>query len=349
MSRRKDQLKALLSGPMGAGEAAPPAPAPAADTAEPARRTGSGAVKAMGLSLQNISAELEEARHLRQALAEGVSVVKVSPARIHPSFMSDRLSLEGEDFEGLKQSIAAHGQQVPVLLRPHPEREGDYQTVFGHRRVKALSELGLEVEAIIRPLDDEALVIAQGKENAERRDLTFIERALFAAALEARGFRSPVIMAALAIDKTELSRMRHVTSAIPVNTLRAIGPAPKVGRPRFMLLAERLKDKAARARAEKFIHHPSFSGKDSDARFEAILAHLADATDARESGEVIEGRDGQKLAEVRYGAKGATLKLAQGEGFARFLAARLPALMDEFSALRTGGGTTDDKPEGKPM
>ena len=42
------------------------------------------------------------------------------------------------------------------------------------------------MRAIIQALTDAELVIAQGKENAERRNLSFIERALFAANLDVR-------------------------------------------------------------------------------------------------------------------------------------------------------------------
>jgi ParB family transcriptional regulator, chromosome partitioning protein len=38
-------------------------------------------------------------------------------------------------------------------------------------------------------------VVAQGKENSERRDLSFIERAAFAIYLEQRGFERSVILA----------------------------------------------------------------------------------------------------------------------------------------------------------
>ena len=47
------------------------------------------------------------------------------------------------------------------------------------------------VRAVVRTLSDAELVIAQGKENNERRDLSFIERALFAAHLEHRKFERP--------------------------------------------------------------------------------------------------------------------------------------------------------------
>jgi ParB family transcriptional regulator, chromosome partitioning protein len=45
------------------------------------------------------------------------------------------------------------------------------------------------------PSSDLERVVAQGKENSERRDLSFIERAAFAIYLEQRGFERSVILA----------------------------------------------------------------------------------------------------------------------------------------------------------
>ncbi|MFP3581837.1 ParB/RepB/Spo0J family partition protein, partial [Arthrobacter sp. SIMBA_036] len=84
-----------------------------------------------------------------------------------------------------------------VLLRPHPEAKSRYQVAYGHRRLAATRKLGIKVRAVIRELTDEQLVVSQGQENSARTNLSFIERALFAARLEERGFGRDVIMASL--------------------------------------------------------------------------------------------------------------------------------------------------------
>ena len=85
-------------------------------------------------------------------------------------------------------AIRITGQQVPILVRPHPEIEGRYQIAYGHRRARAARELGRPVRAVVRQMSDAELVVAQGQENSARRDLSFIERALYAAKLERAGF-----------------------------------------------------------------------------------------------------------------------------------------------------------------
>ena len=99
------------------------------------------------------------------------------------------------------------GQQVPILVRPHPDKPGRYQSGLGHRRLRAADALRRQVRAMVRRLTDAELVVAQGKENGERRDLSFIERASFAAHLEERGFERSTIMTALGVDKADLSRL----------------------------------------------------------------------------------------------------------------------------------------------
>jgi ParB family transcriptional regulator, chromosome partitioning protein len=131
-------------------------------------------------------------------------------------------------------------------LRHHPEKSGRYQTAYGHRRIRAASRLGIEVKAIVRSLSDDELVLAQGKENAERRNLSFIERAVFAKNLVVRGFERKVIGDALAVQKSELSRLLQVVESVPEAVIRAIGAAPKAGRDRWMKLGELLTSSKAK-------------------------------------------------------------------------------------------------------
>jgi ParB family chromosome partitioning protein len=240
-------------------------------------RSASGAVRAMGLSLNAITREADEARALRQALSEGEQVVGIAPDRIEASFVEDRLSIEGatdEDFEALVDSMRQSGQQVPVLLRPHPLREGLYQTAYGHRRIRAAARLGRNVKAVVRPLTDDELVLAQGKENAERRNLSFIERGLFARNLSARGFDRKMIGDALAVQKSELSRLMQVVDLVPERFIRLIGPAPKVGRERWMKLGEILANPARQEMAIDVIHSDRFKTADSDRRFQILFSRL---------------------------------------------------------------------------
>lgn len=359
MNTRKDRLRSLLGG-QGA-EAAPPPAAPASSSgaAEQPKRTSSAAVKAMGLSLGALSQEADEARRLRETLAAGERVVEIDPTLIEPSPFADRLSkaaADDPDFEALTRSIAAHGQQVPVLLRPHADGEkaarGLYQIAYGHRRVEAARALGRPVRAVVRVLDDAALVLAQGKENAERRALSFIERALFARTLLGHGFDRATVQAALAVHKSEMTRLLQVAEAVPRHVARAIGPAPRAGRPRWMALGALLAaDRSGLANDE--MAAADFRAADSDTRFQRLFDRLNASVRGRapqDAGRArrIAGADGRAIAELARAGRAARLTIPEsaGEGFADYVAARLPDLHAAFVGGQGGGqGTVKDTKE----
>ena len=196
------------------------------------------------------------------------------------------------------------------------------------------------------PLTDAELVIAQGKENLERRDLSFVEQAMFAAHLEERGFERTIIMSALGVDKADLSRLVALARAIPTTIIHAIGPAPKTGRPRWTQLADAFGRPDAHEFAAQAIGSDAFRGADSDRRFGIVLEALR-PTIARESRAYWRDEQDQAVVPVRRSAANTRLTVDErlAPGFAAFLIERLSALHEEFTqkagpvgaeALRTG-------------
>lgn len=345
---RKDQLKALFGtmDPMPAAatpaEKAPETKAADGEVARP--RSASGAVKAMGLSLGGLSREIEEARKLKESLDSAERVSNIDTALVDTSFVTDRLDhgARDEEFEALVASIEQSGQQVPVLLRPHPEKQGRYQTAYGHRRVRATARLGVPVLAIVRPLSDIELVLAQGKENSERRDLSFIERALFAHELIARGFERGMVQDALSLHKAEMTRFLQVAEAVPEHIVRAIGAAPKIGRPRWMALAELLKSEAARVKADDEITSSAFREATSDERFNRLFTRLQRRGHPIVGGtrDILDGR-GRAVAHLTLSKGKARVDFVEkvADGFEDFLGEELPKLLERFSQER--GRTAD--------
>jgi len=272
-----------------------------------------------------------EAQALRAAMATGAMIVELDPESVDAAFIRDRMAVdEGLEFEALKESIRAHGQTVPILVRPHPTAEGRYQAVYGHRRLRAAQALGRKARAVVRRLDDRELVLAQGIENSARRDLSFIERALFALALEGSGHDRPVIMAALSTEKTELSKMITTARALPEEIVRAIGPAPRAGRRRWMQLAELMKSREARRRVDIALDRLGPEA-DTDARFvRALTAAIAPAP--RPAPVTIRDAGGAPLARVKRDGAATVLSFDEKTApqFADFVAARLAALYEEF-------------------
>lgn len=252
--------KGLLDGVMGVE----PSPAQKESRAGYAL---TGASKSMKMSLDDMA---ENARRL----ADGETVVKMDTSMIDASFLRDRLSDDDEAFEDLKRMIAEHGQETPVLLKPHPDVKNRYMVVFGHRRVRVARALGIEVRAVIRDIGNIAHVIAQGQENTAREDLSFIEKALYAQSIVVQGFGKDVAMAALTIDATLLSRMLSISQKIPATITEAIGPAKTVGRDRWEELKKIIVLPVNSKKAESLVATDEFKTASSDVRFELILEML---------------------------------------------------------------------------
>lgn len=243
---RKNLLKGLIEGTTAAAEVNDAGSR--VDSARPRYTTG-----AIGAVNQSIAA------------LKSRSVADVDVRMIDTAGMRDRLGGSDDDLDMLIQSIRNYGQQVPVLLRPNPNDPERYQVVYGRRRVAALKSLGLPVKALVRVLDDRALVIAQGQENTARKDLSFIEKANFARQMRDAGYDRKVICDALSMDKTLISRMISVTDRISVELIEAIGAAPSVGRDRWLKLADKIKSRDLLSAAQ---------GASSEARFDAVMAAL---------------------------------------------------------------------------
>jgi ParB family chromosome partitioning protein len=327
---RRNVIASMIEQQLAAANSPAPAPALAREPEAARDRVLAGPVRAMGLTLDRIE---EESRALQQALATGAAVVDLDPALVEASFVVDRFAgADDAAFQALKESLREHGQEVPILVRPHPGREGRFQAAYGHRRLRAARDLGLKVKAVVRDLNDRQHVVAQGVENSARRDLSFVERAMFAKALEDGGYERPVIMAALSIDKTELSKMISAARALPEAVARAIGPAPKAGRRRWLQLGEALQKLDALRRVEDLLKTPDLPD-DSDQRFvRALSAALAAKTRPASSVEIMQTPNGAALARIARDAKRTVLQFDEKAApeFGAYVIERLGQLYEEF-------------------
>ena len=268
-----------------------------------------GAAKAMIGSLEEFKAR-----------AQGSGVLEIDPNIIDPSPFRDRLPDDDNlPFEEFKKSIANEGQKVPVQVRSHPTVPNRYQLVYGHRRVRAAKELGLQIKAIPIQISDAELVVAQGIENGARQDLSWIERALFAKTMEKAEVKPREIKAALSIEDAELARMRSVYNSVSSDIIELIGRAPKVGRPRWMDLAKALElNHEAADLLRKTL--PAVKVLDSNQRFQAALDAVKQRTVREASGFHVEG----------FGSMKFTANTTRGQEFVKFIESRLPALIEEF-------------------
>jgi ParB family transcriptional regulator, chromosome partitioning protein len=325
---RKDRLKGIFDDT--AEELA------AANFREETPRGPAGPIRTMALTLGKME---EETKALQEAILAGEHVVDLDPDLIDVSFVRDRLSDGVVSLDDdLVRSIAENGQEVPILVREHPASKGRYQVAYGHRRLRAVRLLGRPVRAIIRPLQDIDVVVAQGVENSARQNLSYIERALFALTLEARGFERSVIMRALSTDKTELSKLISVARSVPDSVIRAIGNAPSIGRRRWISLSEILNQKYL-TKLEQLFARPDFTNAESDIRFEMVVAALVEHKAAKAAPESWRPGRGAKIsASIKADERSYTLALKAEEapGFGAFITKKLDELYQEFKQINAG-------------
>ena len=285
-------------------------------------------------TLGSITQKMERAEALERQLTEGQTIIEVDPDLVDASFVRDRLSIDAEEISELVAQIRDHGQQVPVLLRPHPASPGRFQVAYGHRRLAAIRQLGIKLRAVVRDLTDEKLVVSQGQENNARKNLSYIERALFAARLEDRGFSREVIMSALAVDKAAVSKMMSVVRALPFELIEAIGAAPDTGRRRWMELADRIADIDLPALL-KWLHSEAARRIASDQRFHAALESTNDTKETEDKASDIAAGLPVRFSETAHRAS-LIFDRKAAPGFDAFVRERLEALFAEYRMAQEG-------------
>lgn len=293
-----------------------------------------GASKNMLASINELA---EKAAQAERSL-DGEIVQELDPDQIEDSFVADRLTQDDAAFQELVSGILERGQDTPILVRPHPHDKGRYQTVFGHRRLRAARQLGRKVKAIIRSVTDEEHVIAQGQENAARENLSFIERALFAERLVSLGHDRKTVQTALSIDAPMLTRMLSVSGRVAEDLLLRIGPAKSIGRDRWLEFAQLYEKPSNRSAISQTCQTTAFLEGNSDARFELLFSELKKAGKPRRT-------NSEKLTKAQWQAADKTLaaelvdtgrtfsvafKSKESAHFGRFLAERLDTLYREF-------------------
>lgn len=304
---------------------------------DPARKTRpTGSVRALKSELDKIAEEAASAKTLKESLAREGHILELSPEVIDGANISDRIPFnDDKKYEELKNSIQTSGQQVPILVRVHPNDSDRYEAAYGHRRIRAAIDLGLNVRAIVRGLSDQQMILAQGQENGPRLDLSFIERALYASRLLEHGHDRETVCHALSVDKPEVSRLLNVVENIDEDIILAIGPAYKIGRPRWVEFAKVFQDKASAKKIAEAASSSSFvSITDSNARFDELFKYKKGSQKPAKAKAIFEKKELTGIENKNYGWSQETKKglaiTVDNKNLSQFLLDKLPALLAEF-------------------
>jgi len=291
-------------------------------------------------------------RALRSArdAVDGHHVWELDPTNIVDDRMADRL--DPADVLDLRDAIEANGQAVPILVRRVPDDPDRYLLVYGRRRLEAIrqSDKVTKIRALVANLDDDGALRAQISENMARRDLSYIEKALFARDLVTSGFGTQSQVAeVLTVTKSAISMAIAIVDIVGADLVRAIGPAHGIGRPRWEALGRAIDENGLnRARliqvaeevhgrgVDSTVVDDSVSADDPSAQaFEAVVRAVAKTLKPAKtpppapSSSIPLKIGGKRGGSVKRTTKGLSIELAGGD-FADWVESEVHDVIEEL-------------------
>lgn len=141
--------------------------------------------------------------------------------QISPNPYQPRRRFSQEEIQELALSIQENGLLQPILVRPSPTSEDRWELVAGERRLRAVASLGWpEIPALVREVDDRALLVLALVENLQRAELGPLE--------EAEGYR--VLVESFGLTHGEVAKAVGKDRTTVANALRLLRLPPSVRR-----------------------------------------------------------------------------------------------------------------------
>lgn len=237
---------------------------------------------------------------------------------IRPNPSQPRRTFDEDELAELAQSIATRGVLQPILLRPDPEAPDRFQIVAGERRWRAAKRAGLStIPAIVREVDELALLEVGIIENVQRTDLNPIEEAEAYGALMKRFGRTQESLAEsvgksrvhisntirlLNLPETAREHLRagRISAGHARAALGAPDPAPVVE----MAVAKGLSVRDVEALAKRL--------RDDEGGLTAVAQRMQAASDKDVDTEALEADLARSLGlnvDIRHGQKGGELRI----------------------------------------
>jgi ParB/RepB/Spo0J family partition protein len=140
------------------------------------------------------------------------NIYAVDPKRVKPWAHHNRSAVwyTRERCQDLIESIAKDEQQEPALARRlKADPDFDYELIYGMRRRFACEVLGKKLRLRVIEADDIRAAVLMHVENADRQDITPMERALsFQALIDGKVFTAQdALAAAMNLSKGQVSKM----------------------------------------------------------------------------------------------------------------------------------------------
>jgi len=140
------------------------------------------------------------------------NILSVDPKRVRPWKFHNRTDAwyTKERCQDLIDSIAKDGQQEPAVARKlNGDPTADYELIYGMRRRYACEHLNTKLKLRVIDADDARAAVLMHVENANRQDITPMERALsFHQQIEAKLFSTQDALSdAIGLSKGQVAKM----------------------------------------------------------------------------------------------------------------------------------------------
>lgn len=161
----------------------------------------------LNLNLGNINKAAKDFTHRRSEASDEtmrdveVEFIKADPQQPRKEFDEDAL-------KELAESIKAHGLIQPIVLRPSPDKDGEYYIIAGERRFRAVKLNGAKtIRAIVKKtFKPEEIGYVQMAENIKRANLTVVEIAEFICRQLEAGEKQAEVAERLGLNKGVVSQ-----------------------------------------------------------------------------------------------------------------------------------------------
>jgi len=136
---------------------------------------------------RGLSALLDDASDGDPPGGPGEGVREIPIELVHRNPDQPRRHFVESEIAELEASIRDKGVLQPILVRPSPKTQGEFEIVAGERRWRAAQQAGLRaIPALVRLLDDDKAFEIAIVENVQREDLNAMEEAQAYASLMRR-------------------------------------------------------------------------------------------------------------------------------------------------------------------
>ena len=244
----------------------------------------------------------------RSASVAGTRLVPIGQIRANPD--QPRRYFNPDALAELSASIAAKGILQPILVRPDPAADGDFQIIAGERRWRAAQQAGVhDVPVVVRQFDDTAVLEIALIENIQRADLDAIEEAAgYRRLIQDFGRSQDEIAKAVGKSRSHIANLMRLLTLPPAVQAMVIDGRLSAGHARALInasdpvaLAKRVMSGGLNVRQTEALVRDAGAGKADGPGAAAKIAAAVKDADTRALEAAVAARLGLGI-EISYGA-----------------------------------------------